>query len=121
MNDNQQDDQGQDEAPYPEHIAEALTHIESLKLSGEHEKSIKEAQKLLCNDPNCVNALEEIADNYVSLNDFKRAEKACQCIKILVGGYPFKVAADLWRSVGADGYADNAEDSVKVAAKLLNR
>ncbi len=62
---------------YPQHIADALDNIESLKLSGEHQKSILEAEKLLFEDPNCVAALEEIADNYVSLDDYKKAEKAC--------------------------------------------
>lgn len=62
---------------YPYHIAEALNRIEELKLSGEHEKSISEAQRLLFNDPNCVEALEEIADNYVSLDNYGKAEKAC--------------------------------------------
>ncbi|MBN1258354.1 tetratricopeptide repeat protein [Candidatus Peregrinibacteria bacterium] len=62
---------------YPEHILDALEHIEDLKLSGEHKKSIEEAEKLLFSDPDCVAALEEIADNFVSLDDFGRAEKAC--------------------------------------------
>ena len=66
----------QDESNYPAHILEALELIETLKLNGEHKKSISEAQKLLCDDPNCVAALEEIADNYVSLSEFDYAEKA---------------------------------------------
>ena len=66
----------QDESKYPAHTLEALELIETLKLNGEHKKSISEAQKLLCNDPNCVAALEEIADNYVSLSEFDCAEKA---------------------------------------------
>ena len=66
-----------DEQDYPEHIAEALEQIEQFKLGGEHKKSIEEAEKLLCTDPDCVAALEEIADNYVSLDKYVRAEKAC--------------------------------------------
>jgi len=62
---------------YPHHIAEALNSIEELKLMGKHEKSITEAQKLLFDDPDCVEALEEIADNYVSLDNYVKAEKAC--------------------------------------------
>lgn len=69
--------QDRDEFELPEHILEALEEIEELKLSGNHQKSIEEAEKLLYKDPDCVPALEEIADNYVSLNDYKRAEKAC--------------------------------------------
>lgn len=66
----------QDSSKYPPRILEALEKIENLKLNGEHEKSIAEAQRLLCDDPNCVAALEEIADNYVSLDQFGYAEKA---------------------------------------------
>ncbi len=61
---------------YPARTLEALSEIENLKLEGAHEKSIEEAQKLLCDDPNCVAALEEIADNYVSLDKFDQAIKA---------------------------------------------
>jgi Tfp pilus assembly protein PilF len=61
---------------YPESVLIALEKIEELKLAGRHEESIQEAQKLLVSDPDCVAALEEIADNFVSLNDFEKAEKA---------------------------------------------
>lgn len=37
---------------------------------------------------------------------------------ILVGGYPFKVAEGLWKSVGADGFAMNATEAIKLANKL---
>lgn len=66
-----------DEQKYPEHILAALEEIEELKLSGDHKKSISQAEQLLFDDPDCVPALEELADNYVSLDDFKKAEKAC--------------------------------------------
>lgn len=62
---------------YPEHILAALERIEELKLNGKHEQSIEEAEKLLCKDPDCVPALEELADNYVSLDAFEKAERAC--------------------------------------------
>ncbi len=65
-----------DNEQYPPHILEALESIENLKLNGKHEESISEAQKLLVSDPNCVAALEEIADNYVSLDQFDAAKKA---------------------------------------------
>ncbi|NTV35407.1 MAG: cobalamin B12-binding domain protein [Anaerolineaceae bacterium] len=40
-------------------------------------------------------------------------------VKIMVGGYPFNVASDLWQQVGADGYARNAQDAVAVANRML--
>lgn len=41
-------------------------------------------------------------------------------IKILTGGYPFNIEQDLWRQVGADGYAANAEQAIATATALLN-
>jgi methanogenic corrinoid protein MtbC1 len=40
-------------------------------------------------------------------------------LKILVGGYPFKIAKELWKSVGADGFAYNATDAVGLANRLI--
>jgi MerR family transcriptional regulator, light-induced transcriptional regulator len=40
-------------------------------------------------------------------------------LKIMAGGYPFKVAEGLWKTVGADGYAINASEAVELADKFL--
>jgi methanogenic corrinoid protein MtbC1 len=48
-----------------------------------------------------------------------RESEAGQDIKIIVGGYPFNVAPDLWREVGADGYARDAQEAISVANDLL--
>lgn len=42
-------------------------------------------------------------------------------LKILVGGYPFNVSPDLWRRMGADGYAPNAMLAVRVASEIIER
>ena len=42
-----------------------------------------------------------------------------ETMKIIVGGYPFKVAEGLWKSVGADGYAINAVEGVELAENLM--
>ena len=39
-------------------------------------------------------------------------------VKIMVGGYPFNRVKDLWRMVGADGYAGSAEEAVAVVERL---
>ena len=39
-------------------------------------------------------------------------------LKIIVGGYPFKIADRLWERVGADGYAANALDAINLADRL---
>lgn len=40
-------------------------------------------------------------------------------IKIIVGGYPFRVDPTLWKRIGADGYAIDARDVVRLANDLL--
>ncbi|MFL7808677.1 MAG: B12-binding domain-containing protein, partial [Anaerolineae bacterium] len=39
---------------------------------------------------------------------------------ILVGGYPFLLSPELWRRVGADGFAPDAEQAVQVANRLFD-
>ncbi len=39
--------------------------------------------------------------------------------KILVGGYPFNADRELWRSVGADGFAGDAVQAVQRATELV--
>jgi MerR family transcriptional regulator, light-induced transcriptional regulator len=40
--------------------------------------------------------------------------------RVLVGGYPFNIAPDLWQTVGANGYARDAQQSLEVAERLLH-
>ena len=42
-------------------------------------------------------------------------------IAIMVGGHPFRVAPDLWRQVGADGYAPDAQSAIDMANTLVTR
>ena len=44
-----------------------------------------------------------------------RGTPECSGVKILVGGYPFKVAPDLWRDIGADGSAPDAQAAILLA------
>jgi methanogenic corrinoid protein MtbC1 len=44
-----------------------------------------------------------------------RASEAVHDVKILVGGYPFNIEPDLWRRVGADGYAKDASEAITAA------
>ncbi len=39
-------------------------------------------------------------------------------VRIMVGGYPFNIAPNLWRAVGADGYARDAQQAVIEAERL---
>jgi len=47
-----------------------------------------------------------------------RANRDCN-VRILVGGHPFNVEPDLWRDVGADGYAADAVRTIDLADHLL--
>lgn len=50
-----------------------------------------------------------------------RQHPATAHVKIMVGGYPFNIDRELWRTVGADGYAPGAEEAVEVAEHLLTQ
>ena len=41
-------------------------------------------------------------------------------VKIMVGGYPFNKDIELWKKVGADCFASDAESAVNVAGELFN-
>jgi PAS domain S-box-containing protein len=50
-----------------------------------------------------------------------RRTPECSGVKVLVGGYPFKVVPDLWMRIGADGSAAGAQEAVTVADRLTNQ
>ena len=47
-----------------------------------------------------------------------RANLESARVKILVGGYPFTLNPDLWREVGADGSASDAERAIALADEM---
>ena len=49
-----------------------------------------------------------------------RNTPACAKVKVLVGGYPFRAVPDLWRKMGADGSAPDAQLAIAAASQLLN-
>lgn len=49
-----------------------------------------------------------------------RQELGGRRLGILVGGYPFNLVPDLWRKVGADGFAAGADEALAVAAGLAD-
>jgi methanogenic corrinoid protein MtbC1 len=48
-----------------------------------------------------------------------RAHSECRNVKILVGGGPFLAAPDLWRTIGADGSAPDAQRAAILAGELI--
>jgi methylmalonyl-CoA mutase cobalamin-binding domain/chain len=48
-----------------------------------------------------------------------RSHPDCMQVKVCVGGYPFIIAEELWRKVGADGYGPDAQTAVDVCNRLV--
>ncbi len=48
-----------------------------------------------------------------------RADEQAKNTVVIVGGYPFNVAPDLWREIGADGFSHDAPGAVETANRLL--
>lgn len=48
-----------------------------------------------------------------------RRSPPCAGVKILVGGYPFNLSPDLWKKIGADGSAADAQGAITLAENLL--
>ena len=50
-----------------------------------------------------------------------RANEVCRHVTILVGGYPFVATPDLWRQVGADGTAADAQAAIVLANQFREK
>ena len=53
-----------------------IDQADQLKLAGKHQEAIKVCEKILLSDLDCVAAYEELGDNFLSLREFGKAEKA---------------------------------------------
>ena len=77
-----------DSGKLPPHVLEQLEQAEQLKLAGKHEEALAILELLLLDDPSNVSALEEVADNELSLERYTRAEVAAhQAIALDAGSY----------------------------------
>lgn len=45
----------------------------------------------------------------------------CDDLKILVGGYPFNIDKNLWKKIGADMYAVNAQEAILLVEKTFTK
>lgn len=48
-----------------------------------------------------------------------RSNQETREIPIMVGGHGFNLEPDLWRDIGADGYASDAEEALAIAGRLI--
>lgn len=53
-----------------------IEEADRLKFEGRHHDAIQICESILAEDPSCIEAYEEIGDNYISLNQLERAERA---------------------------------------------
>ena len=53
------------------------------------------------------------------LIELVRADPRCGRLRVMVGGYPFTIDPALWRTVGADGTAADADAAVTLAGQWL--
>lgn len=53
-----------------------ISEADQLKVDGRHQDAIKVCEKILMNNLDCVEAYEEIGDNFLSLKEYAKAEKA---------------------------------------------
>lgn len=65
-------------AARPSSIVDKLAHAEELKMNGEHTKALALLEEILCDDPENITALEEVADNELSMEHYRRAEMAAR-------------------------------------------
>jgi methanogenic corrinoid protein MtbC1 len=57
----------------------------------------------------------EVAETIEAL----KADERTADTPIIVGGYPFNLVPDLYRQVGADGYAPDARQAIETATRML--
>ncbi len=69
--------------PSDESIEQILAEAEQLKIDGEYEQALGVLEDLLAIDPDNVTALEELADNELSLGRYERAERASKQVLVL--------------------------------------
>jgi methanogenic corrinoid protein MtbC1 len=48
-----------------------------------------------------------------------RADPRCDRLRVMVGGHPFSIDPAVWRAIGADGTAADANAAVAVAGSWL--
>lgn len=53
-----------------------LLTADELKLQGKHLEAINICERIVCYDVTCVEAYEELGDNFLSLREYEKAEKA---------------------------------------------
>ncbi|MFA5290236.1 MAG: cobalamin-dependent protein [Candidatus Izemoplasmatales bacterium] len=84
-----------------------------------------EILKTLINTPSDVLAISATTSSHLDevahLLSLVRQEPSIAHIRIIVGGKVFNDTPDLWKKIGADGFADNAKHAIAIARELVSR
>lgn len=106
-----------DNGHLPPTVLERLEKAEHLKLSGKHREALEILETLVLEDPSNVAALEEIADNELSLERYARAEiAAMQAVALDASSYTGHYILGFIRS--QDSAWDEALRRLKEANRL---
>jgi methanogenic corrinoid protein MtbC1 len=49
-----------------------------------------------------------------------KSDSATKDVKVFVGGYPFMITENLWKNIGADGFAVDALLAIQSANDIIN-
>lgn len=106
-----------DSGQLPPGILERLERAEQLKLAGKHAEALDILVQLVLEDPSNVAALEEIADNELSLERYGRAEiAAAQAVALDPSSYTGQYILGFIRS--QEGKWEEAHRRLKEANRL---
>lgn len=106
-----------DNSNLPQDVLERLEKAEHYKLSGKHKEALDILVELVLEDPSNVAALEEIADNELSLERYARAEiAATQAVALDSSSYTGQYILGFIRS--QEGQWEDALKRLKHANKL---
>lgn len=101
----------------PSNVLERLEQAESLKLAGKYGEALLILENLLLEDPSNVSALEEVADNELSLERYDRAQLAAkQAIALDAASYTGHYILGFVRSHEAKW--ENALEELREANRL---
>lgn len=67
-----------EKAPETNDMYLLIQEADEKKMRGEHKEAIKICEQILSQDIDCVEAYEEIGDNFLSLRQYEKAKKALQ-------------------------------------------
>lgn len=108
-------DENMDEHKYDNAVWETLEKAESMKFEGDFQEAIHLLEQLILEEPDCSEAYEELGDNYLSLKEIDKAEKAiCYALKLTpdssnahyLWGFMHSLSANWMQSVDALCEAD---------------